>query len=143
MTMLISRCGYRCDQCLAYRPHILTNPKLAKTLSEGWFKYYGFCIAPEAIICEGCLTENDRLVDKACPVRPCVLEHKFKTCAQCPEYPCEKIQQRLVTFEEVRERFGKEILDEDYRNFIQPYENKIRLDVQRQQEVWRKEFPDD
>ncbi len=131
MSMQISRCGYRCDQCLAYRPWILSNPETAKKLSDGWFKYYGFSIAPEAIVCDGCLAENARLVDATCPVRQCVVEHGFKNCAQCDQYACEKLQERLVEYEEVKQRLQRDIPEEDYRAFIQPYENKIRLDVLR------------
>jgi hypothetical protein len=56
------------------------------------------------------------------------LEH----CAQCDEYVCDKLKERLVVYEEVRERAGGEIPDEDRRRFVEPYENRVRLDKLRE-----------
>ena len=49
MKEILSRCGYRCDLCLAYRPHIEAYPEDRQRLSDGWFKYFGFRIPPEEI----------------------------------------------------------------------------------------------
>ncbi len=80
MGEIVSRCGFRCDQCLAYRPNAEANPVGRQELSDGWHKYFGFRIPAEEIICDGCLAESPRLIDKACPVRPCVIERGFANC---------------------------------------------------------------
>jgi hypothetical protein len=124
---ILSRCGYRCDLCLAYKPNIARDPSCVNTLSDGWFKYYGFRIQPAEIYCDGCTAENPRLIDTECPVRPCVIEKNLDTCAACDAYICAKLTERLVVLEEIQVRVDREIPEEDYQNFIRPYENKRRL----------------
>jgi len=127
MDEIISRCGYRCDLCLAYRPNVESNPENQQLLSDGWFRYFGFRIPADKIVCDGCWTEKGRLLDEECPVRPCVIEHGYKNCSECQDYECEKIKERLVTYEELAARMQTGIPNEDRLRFILPYENKVRL----------------
>lgn len=131
MEPILTRCGFRCDLCLAYRPNVERDPSNRHKLSDGWFKYFGFRIPPEQIACDGCLTEGGTLLDEGCPVRPCVIEQGLENCSQCEEYICEKLRQRLVQYEEMRASAGGEIPEDDYQSFIRPYENKRRLDARR------------
>ncbi len=128
MTEILSRCGYRCDLCLAYRPNVEADPSNQQILSDGWYKYFGFRIPADRIICDGCLAEAPRLIDKSCPVRPCVVERGLHNCAECPEYVCARVADRLVIYEEVAARCPSPIPEEDRRRFIGPYENRKRLD---------------
>ncbi len=129
MEAILSRCGYRCDLCLAYKPNIETHPSNQQKLSDGWFKYFGFRIEPDKIVCEGCLAESEQRIDQTCPVRPCVNEKGLENCSLCSQYMCDKLKQRIVTYEEVKGSVSVEIPDDDYYSFIQPYENQRRLDV--------------
>jgi hypothetical protein len=129
MEPILTRCGYRCDLCLAYRPHATGHPENRQILSDGWYRYFGFRLPPSAICCDGCLAENPHLIDQNCPVRPCVMERGIDHCAQCEQYICEKLAERLVVYEEVQRRVGGEIPEEDALRFIRPYENKKRLDA--------------
>jgi hypothetical protein len=131
MEPILTRCGYRCDLCLAYRPNVEKNPENQRMLSEGWFKYFGFRIQEENIACDGCLEDNPKLIDQACPVRPCVLGRGISSCAACELYVCDTLQERIVEFDEVKNRMGGEVPEDDYISFIQPYENKRRLDFYR------------
>jgi len=128
MNEILSRCGYRCDLCLAYRPNVEANPSNQQTLSDGWHEYFGFRIPAEQIICDGCMAENPRLIDKKCPVRPCVLERGLANCAGCPDYICEKLSERLVVYEKLAAKIPHPVPTEDRARFIAPYENKARLD---------------
>lgn len=128
----LTRCGYRCDLCLAYRTNVAMNPANQEILSDGWFKYFGFRIAPENIICDGCMVAGAKLIDQGCPVRPCVAAKGLENCAACDELICEKLKERIVTYEDVKSRLGMHIPPDDYYQFIQPYENKRRLDIYRQ-----------
>lgn len=122
------QCGYRCDLCLTYRPNLETDPSNQQKLSDGWYKYFGFRLLPEKILCHGCISENPRLIDQGCPVRPCVIKKGFKNCSQCDQYICEKLTEWLVVDAEVRQRVNADIPEDDYLYFVQPYENKKRLD---------------
>jgi hypothetical protein len=77
------------------------------------------------------MSENPKLIDQGCPVRPCVIEKGLDNCAQCEQYVCEKLTQRLVVYEEIREQVKAEIPNDDYQCFIRAYENKRRLEALR------------
>lgn len=124
MEPILTRCGYRCDLCLAYKPNIVENPSSQQKLSDGWHKYFGFRLSPAEICCDGCMVDNPKLIDRSCPVRPCVIEKKLDNCSHCEHYVCEKLMQCLVVYEEVKRRVGAEIPEDDYICFIRPYENK-------------------
>ena len=128
MEPILTRCGYRCDLCLAYKPNVTREPANRQKLSDGWFKYFGFRLPPEAIYCEGCMAENPELIDRSCPVRPCVMERGLDNCAQCEEYICDRLGERLVIYEDLKQKFEVEISQDDRLCFILPYENKTRLD---------------
>jgi Protein of unknown function (DUF3795) len=128
---LPSRCGYRCDLCLAYRPNVEARPEDRQTLSDGWHRYFGFRILPQDILCDGCRSEGQHLIDHACPVRPCVMERSLNDCSECGEYGCARLTERLVEFEEVEARVQHPIPEADRTRFIAPYENKIRLEALR------------
>lgn len=127
---ILSRCGYRCDLCLAYKENIEDNDR-RELLSDGWHKYFGFRIPPEYIYCDGCKDSeslNPNLIDKNCPVRLCVHKKDIENCAECDNYVCEKLESRIVKFEDVLKRYGEKIPEEERDLFIRPYENKNRLD---------------
>jgi hypothetical protein len=78
------------------------------------------------------MSNNPKLVDQSCPVRPCVIEKGLDNCARCDQYVCGKLKERLIVFEQVTQRVGANIPEDDYVCFIKPYENKRRLDVLRE-----------
>lgn len=132
MELILTRCGYRCDLCLAYRPNIEAAPANRQQLSNGWHTYFGFCVPLAAICCAGCMAENPQRIDTACPVRPCVIARGLEHCAQCAAYKgCEKLAERLVVFEALQARLGMEISEAERARFIRPYENKRRLEALR------------
>lgn len=125
---LLSRCGYRCDLCLAYRPNVARNDQ-RRILSDGWHKYFGFRIPPEKIICDGCMAAGAPvLLDTGCPVRPCAIARNLKNCGSCSDYACDKLKQRLVSRAEMERKRGAPIPDDDYELFVKPYDSKDRLD---------------
>ncbi len=117
--------------CLAYRLNVVQNPSNQQVLSDGWHKYFGFRIPPAEICCDGCMADDPHLIDRSCPVRPCVIEKGLDNCSQCDGYVCAKLKERLVVYAQVRQGFGAEISEADRRRFIQPYENQARLDALR------------
>jgi hypothetical protein len=125
---VLTRCGYRCDLCLAYRPNVEANPANQQIPSDGWHKYFGFRIQAEATMCDGCMAENPQLIDRTCPVRPCVIEKGIGKCAECRDYVCEKLSDRLVVYERLAGEHPSPNPPEDRARFITPYENKERLD---------------
>lgn len=127
MEPILTRCGYRCDLCLAYAPNVDKHPENRQLLSDGWFRYFGFRLAPETIRCDGCMAEDPDLIDTACPVRPCVIERGLDNCAKCEDFVCDRLGQRLVDYDEVVQRVGAPIPEADRDRFIRPYEAEPRL----------------
>jgi Protein of unknown function (DUF3788)/Protein of unknown function (DUF3795) len=125
---ILTRCGYRCDLCLAYSENVKKEDR-RKLLSDGWHKYFGIDIKPHEIICDGCLKgdcNGNKLLDNGCPVRHCVIDKGLENCSQCDEFQCPKIKERLVDFEELKMKHGK-IHPADRKLFISAYENGKRL----------------
>ena len=134
MTQDISCCGYRCKICPIYKENTKDKNNQQK-VSDGFFKYYGFRIQPEDLYCDGCLPENcdnPRRVDTECPVRPCVIEKGIPNCAHCDQYICDKLSQRIVNPDEIAQKAGGKMSDEDFDMFVMPYNNKKVLDKIRQ-----------
>jgi len=121
---IITRCGYRCDLCLAHKENIESQED-KMIISDGWFKYFGFRIPPEEISCDGCLSpkEEPYLIDDDCPIRACVIDKGVDDCSQCEESSCKKFETRVVD----RKDFA-DIPEEDYQRFVRPYENKRRFE---------------
>lgn|GEM_PF-2159134 len=76
-----------------------SDPSRQQILSDGWHKYFGFRIPPDRILCDGYKAENPRLIDRACPVRPCVLEREL-----APSQRAAKADRRLpvITLSDAR-----------------------------------------
>ncbi len=125
--VILSKCGYRCDLCLAYLPNIEKNDR-RKELSDGWFSIYGLRMEPESISCEGCVSsESPNLIDKNCPVRPCVVSKSIENCAYCDEFVCEKHTQRGVSREDIENKLNRKLDESEYELFVKPYESEERL----------------
>ena len=125
---ILTRCGYRCDLCLAYKDNIEKDDQRI-FLSDTWYKIYGFRIRANEIYCEGCISSNNsdvKLIDSKCPVRPCVIEKGLENCFQCEDYPCESFNDRKVIYEDLLKDI--EVSRKEYSKCIKPYENKKRLD---------------
>ncbi len=131
MQPILTRCGYRCDLCLAYRPNVESQPANRQKLSDGWFRYFGFRLPPEEICCDGCMAASPHLIDQGCPVRSCVLDRQLENCGQCAEVGCPRLADRLVSFEEVQQRTPRPIPLLERAWFILPYENQDRLQALR------------
>lgn len=125
---VLTKCGYRCDLCLAYKENVEKNDRRS-VLSDKWHDIYGFRIEPEKIYCEGCVSgENPVLMDRNCPVRPCVISKAIANCSECDDFICEKLQGRIVDKRNLEEKIGRSLSAFEYENFVFPYESKARLD---------------
>ena len=129
---ILTKCGYRCDLCLAYKPNVEKDDQ-RQALSDGWFAIYGFRVEPADIVCEGCVSSgNPQLIDDGCPVRPCVTVKKLENCAGCSEYVCGKLGQRIVDRQDLEKKLERKLTEEEYEKYVKPYESQPRLDRIRQ-----------
>ena len=132
---ILTKCGYRCDLCLAYKPNV-ENIDQRQLLSDGWFNLYGFRIEPQNIICEGCIScEDPILIDTDCPVRPCVIDKGIDNCTFCDDFICDKLKQRIVERQGIEMKLNRKLTDTEYELFIKPYESMTRLEKIRNEKI--------
>lgn len=89
---MIAKCGIDCAECNAYKATVQNSEELRKKTAEEWSQMFGAQIAPESINCLGC--NNDKTLFghcQVCGIRSCANEKGFGTCAECPDYGCEKV----------------------------------------------------
>jgi Zn-finger protein len=130
MEEMIARCGFQCHLCPAFRENN-KSPADQVRVAAGWSKYFGLDVPPEKIRCNGCLPNDSGgfdFPDKNCSIRPCVIERGLENCAYCENYPCGKLEERMTGVEEVAKRFLGVISQEEYDNFIAPYDARKILD---------------
>jgi hypothetical protein len=134
---ILSKCGYRCDLCLAYKPNVDKKDQ-RQDLSDGWYDIYGFRIDPENIYCEGCVSSDSPvLIDNDCPVRPCVVSRALEHCGSCDEFVCDKHRQRGVNRADIEDRLGRKLDKKAYERFVKPYESEDRIKRMRVQATRR------
>ncbi|MBQ7058083.1 MAG: DUF3795 domain-containing protein [Firmicutes bacterium] len=92
MSKIIAACGNDCSVCPRYvaPPHEKSTEELNHT-AELWMKigYRDHVVTNEEISCSGCKPEN------WCRYRVviCCEEKGIKTCAECPEFPCDRMKE--------------------------------------------------
>jgi hypothetical protein len=135
MAGMISCCGYRCSLCLIYKGNLKKDPNNRHLFRDILEKYYGDKQKLEDCHCDGCKTpdsEHPDLITKDCKIRPCAISKGLKTCADCPEYPCEMVARKNIERCKIEEKYGAPILEKDYKLIIMPYESRKTLEKIRQ-----------
>jgi hypothetical protein len=102
---MIAVCGLVCTDCPAYQATQQNDDALRAKTAAMWSQMFGAEIKPEAINCDGCLSEDGRLFSHChvCEVRLCGLEHKVLNCAHCDDYGCERITKFMAMAPEAKE----------------------------------------
>ena len=123
MELIISKCGYRCDLCPAYKTNLKSDAD-KQQMCDAWAKYFGSEIPPEVItVCEGCLEAGG---DPSCTVRPCAIEKNLDNCAHCEQFACDKLKPK-INFVEEKLKDGVDVPKEDHEYFIKPFLGKEYL----------------
>jgi hypothetical protein len=106
---LVAPCGIDCKRCKAYKATQENDDETREEVAEEWSRAFNISIAPTAIHCDGCTAASERKIEhhKDCPIRLCVLDRGLETCADCLDYPCEK----LMKLHEIAKE-AKELLEE-------------------------------
>jgi hypothetical protein len=139
MGEIVARCGFRCDECGAYAGNNHSQEDGIR-IAEAWTKYFGLNFPPEKLRCIGCWGDactGSELPDPSCPIRACVMERGMNTCADCFDYPCEKMETRMKDIEEVILRFKDRITHAEYDAYIAPYDSRKTLNEIRDRRVDR------
>jgi Protein of unknown function (DUF3795) len=97
MEPMIACCGLVCTDCPTYLATQADDDAAREKTAKEWSKLYGAEIKPEQINCDGCQSEGGRLFGHCleCKIRSCAHDRGFVTCAECPDYSCEQLEQVL------------------------------------------------
>jgi hypothetical protein len=92
---MIGYCGYNCHLCAARSD----DPQIRQKLVDGWKRIFGHQhYTAENVLCDGCKSDG-KVADKQCKARPCAREKGYEFCAQCDEFPCDKVRHLLASKE--------------------------------------------
>lgn len=93
MEEMIGYCGYSCHLCAARSE----DPELRKKLVDGWRRIFGHeSYTVENVRCDGCRSEG-RIADMSCKARPCAIERGVESCAECDDFPCDKMRHLMAS----------------------------------------------
>lgn len=98
-------CGLDCENCDARKATVNNDDALREKTAKQWAEANDAPIKPEHISCMGCRTEGVKYLycSDLCPVRKCVSEKGYDTCADCAEIDaCEVVAQVFKNAPEAR-----------------------------------------
>jgi hypothetical protein len=95
MSDIIACCGLVCSECPSYIATQNDDDNAREKTAAYYAEKFGFNLKAEDINCDGCLSDNGRLLEycKNCKIRKCCREKGLINCAVCGEQPCEKIKE--------------------------------------------------
>ncbi|HVP57669.1 MAG TPA: DUF3795 domain-containing protein [bacterium] len=91
---MIAYCGIDCSKCGAFLATAANDDALRAKTSAEWSKAYGVEIPPAAINCTGCRSTGVKFsyCESGCEIRKCSSKSGLDTCADCPDYACDKLK---------------------------------------------------
>ena len=92
-------CGLDCAKCPVWVATKNNDEELRKKTAEQW----GIDI--DKLYCSMCNMEEGELFYfcAECPIRACAKEKEFSTCAECSEYPCDKLAEPFEKYPEQKQ----------------------------------------
>ncbi len=118
---MMSACGVVCSECPAYQGTRKGSAHQEQTV-EAWHRIYGLNEAPTAISCGGCLGPDEQLfhTQGRCPARRCCREKGFRSCAECLEIGCAKLEQAQSVWDGVPS-LAATLSPADFDRYARPY----------------------
>jgi hypothetical protein len=94
MNDIIAKCGLVCSECGAYLATVNNSDQLREETAKKWSQMFNVNIDPVSIKCLGCQeSDKDKLFNHclSCGIRLCADEKGYFSCADCPDFGCEKV----------------------------------------------------
>ena len=90
---MISNCGLVCTVCPTFIATQKNDDAAREQIARDWSALYGAPFSPEDINCDGCQSEGGTLFSYCtkCSIRACAHERSYTTCAECPDFGCDKL----------------------------------------------------
>ncbi len=107
----IAYCGINCSTCPAYVATQKEQDSVRIKIAELWSDkdhHYEAC----EITCKGCHEPWGKKFRhcKECQVRACAREKLYDTCAECSDYPCNKLEDLFQTLDKKISRINLDLL---------------------------------
>jgi len=101
---IIAYCGIFCSECAAHKATQSGDQSELERVAAAWREQFNPDITVAEIICEGCLTTEGPQCTycSECPIRACAIDRGLQSCAHCPDYGCDTIEQFLSHAPEMR-----------------------------------------
>ena len=98
MVMDLAYCGLDCAECPAYHASERLTMEQRAQVAVKWNAEFGGTHTAEDIDCVGCAHEGRHapFCESGCDIRNCAVARAVATCAECPDYGCEKLTGFLV-----------------------------------------------
>ncbi len=86
-------CGLKCSECPSFMATLNNSDTAREKVATQWSKFFGMTLTLKDINCDGCQSDSERLFMycKSCQVKECCQSKRFSTCAECSDYPCDKL----------------------------------------------------
>ena len=94
MARVIAYCGLVCSDCPAYVATKADDPNAIERVAAQWREEYNApTMTAESVWCDGCPGKEGRKCAHCaeCDIRACAVSKGYATCADCAEYPCERL----------------------------------------------------
>ncbi|MFX1575018.1 MAG: DUF3795 domain-containing protein [Promethearchaeota archaeon] len=127
MERMIGYCGYNCYLCAARS----NDQSVRQKMVDAWKKYLGHeNYTAENVACEGCKSKGNKIADKQCKARPCARNKGLDSCAQCDDFPCDKVNHLFATpvgMLVYRASKFKDITEEEFNYCVQQWNSMPNL----------------
>ena len=111
MSELIAYCGLNCSGCPIYLATIETDlskqQQMRIEIARQCNELYKMSMKSEDVTdCDGCIVNTGRLFTGCvnCKIRICAMEKGLESCAWCPEYACESLEEMFTHDPEAKVR---------------------------------------
>ncbi len=98
---LLSPCGLYCGVCGIRMAYLSGNLKFIAVMAAA------YSVDQNDIKCEGCLSKNQFVLCKTCPIKSCTQEKSLDGCHRCPDWPCNIVEE--FSFEAARSQIKRAI----------------------------------
>jgi hypothetical protein len=105
----IAVCGLDCAACPAFHASEKLSIAERQKIADQWSKEYNGSFKATDIDCVGCTTKDGVHIGycSACQIRLCGQEKGYASCAQCPQFSCEKLEGFFKNAPQARDNLAK------------------------------------
>ncbi len=91
--VLIASCGLDCAACPAFHASHRLSTEERQKVADQWSKEYNFQFKAADIDCVGCTVKDGVHIGNCavCGFRTCAFGKGYTTCAECADFPCQKL----------------------------------------------------